>query len=569
MLKGIPVSDGYAIAKCYHWIDQQVDTSKIVVQHPEKEILFFHDILNQTVQQLDTLIHQSKELFGEETSKIFEAHKLMALDPELNEAVIKRIKNESCNMIYALKTESDSYVKIFENLDDPYLKERSLDLIDVTKRMLRNALSIQVDDMVLPKEPIILVASELTPSQIAAIDSNYVKGIITETGGKTSHTAIIAKLIGIPMIMGVDDVFKLTTHQNMMIMDAFQGEIITSYTHETYQYYMGKRDGYDHYKQSLKALVMQPSTTLDQKNYLLSGQIGSSKDSEQIIMNGAKGVGLFRTEFLFINRLDAPSEEEQYLEYKKVLEQFYPETVTIRTIDLGGDKMTPYLKTLNELNPSLGIRAIRLSIYHQKIIYEQLRALLRASSHGNLKIMFPMISTIEELLQAKEWINDIKHEFDSLHISYGSFDIGMMIEVPSAALMANEFAKHVDFFSIGTNDLIQYTFAADRTHQDLDYLYRPFSPAIIKLIYMTVEAAKKQNKWVSVCGEMASDMLAVPLLLGLGIDELSMSSNVILKAKDFIRKSNQSMFEKVANDIITCSTEKEIIKRLKEAYPTL
>ncbi len=566
MIKGIPVSEGYAIGRTYHWHDQQLDTSKKLVTQPSLEIAFFHEAIKKTVLQLDELILKASKDFGEETSKIFEAHRLMAQDPDLVKAVEKKITDESCNMLYALKTVSDLYVSMFEKLDDPYLKERSLDLIDVTKRMMLNALNLSPDQMVLPKREMILIADELTPSQIASIQVEYVKGIITKTGGKTSHSAIITKLLGIPTIMGVSQIFEKTSNNQELIMDAFIGEIYLNSDEQTRNEYHVKAKNFLAYKESLKQLINRPSTSSDGHKYLLTGQIGSSRDIEHVIANGADGIGLFRTEFLFINRNQAPSEEEQFIEYQTVLTSMYPKPVIIRTIDIGGDKQTPYLKNYDDLNPSLGIRAIRLSIYNQALIYHQLKALIRASVIGNLKIMFPMVAAIEEVYMIKQWIKDIQVEFDLNHITYGTFEIGVMIEIPSAALMANDFAKEVDFLSIGTNDLIQYTFAADRTNQALDYLYRPFSPAIIKLISMTASAAHQHHKKISVCGEMASDMLAVPLLLGLGIHELSMTPTMVLKAKEFLISHSHQSFREAAEHVTSLDSEKEILLYLKNKF---
>ena len=566
MMKGIPVSEGYAIGFVYQWREKQLDTSKKVVKHAETEMKFLHETIKKTIVQLQELILKSKDLYGEETSKIFEAHLLIAQDPEMTSQIEMFIKNESCNMLYALKTISDQYVRMFENLDDAYLKERALDIVDVRNRMIRNALNLSPDEMVLPKQEMILVAHELTPSQIASFDLKFVKGFITQVGGKTSHSAIMSKLVGLPAIMGVDDAFKMLKHNSEIIMDAFTGEIYRDFTKETYHTYVYKRDQYLNYKESLKRLILEPTRSKDNFAYLLSGQIGSSRDVHQVIENGADGIGLFRTEFLFINRTSSPTEDEQFHEYKSVLEMMGQKPVVIRTIDLGGDKQTPYLRIKSDLNPSLGIRAIRLSIYHQDVIYLQLKALIRASIYGNLKVMFPMVASIEDILMIKQWIEDIKEEFKLLKIPYKDFPIGIMIEIPSAALMADEFAKHVDFFSIGTNDLIQYTFAADRTSEDLDYLYRPFSPAIIRLIHMTTKAAKDNHIQVAVCGEMASDPLAVPLLLGMGIDELSMSPSQILKAKDFVLNHHHSVFEYAAEYVLKLSTEKEILKFLKDNF---
>lgn len=566
MIKGIPVSDGYAIGRVYQWHEKQLDTSKIIITDQHHEMTFLRDTIQKTVSQLESLKEKSKNIYGEETAKIFEAHLLIAEDPEMILAIENKIKNESCNMLYALKFVSDYYVSMFEQLNDDYLKERALDIIDVRNRMIRNALNLSPDEMVLPKKEMILVANELTPSQIASLDLTYVKGFITQTGGKTSHSAIMSKLVGLPAIMGFDDAFTLLKDDQEIIMDGFTGEVLNDYSKETYHTYIYKRDQYLAYKESLKRLISEPTQSQDGHHYILSGQIGSSKDVKQIIEQGADGIGLFRTEFLFINRQTPPNEEEQFLEYKSVLNMMGDKPVVIRTIDLGGDKKTPYLKIKEDLNPSLGIRAIRLSLYQQDVIYVQLRALIRASIYGQLKIMFPMVASMEDIQMIKQWVFDIHSEFDALGIPYKKVPLGIMIEIPSAALMADEFAKHVDFFSIGTNDLIQYTFAADRTSQDLDYLYRPFSPAIIRLIHMAAKAAKENHIPISVCGEMASDQLALPLLLGMGIQELSMSPSQILKAKDFVLRHHHSVFEYASEYILKCSTEKEILKFLKDNF---
>jgi len=548
MIKGIPVSEGYAIGAVYQWHEMQLDTSKKIISNPHHEMTFLRDTIHKTVAQLLSLKEKSKGIYGEETAKIFEAHLLIAQDPEMILAIEQKITNESCNMLYALKFVSDHYVMMFENLDDEYLKERALDIIDVRNRMIRNALNLSPDEMVLPEKEMILVAHELTPSQIASLDLKYVKGFITQTGGKTSHSAIMSKLVGLPAIMGLDDAFTLLKDQQEIIMDGFTGEVLSDYNKETYHTYIYRRDQYLKYKESLKRLISEPTQSQDGHRYILSGQIGSSKDVHQVLEQGADGIGLFRTE------------------YKSVLEMMGDKPVVIRTIDLGGDKKTPYLKFKEDLNPSLGIRAIRLSLYQQDVIYMQLRALIRASIFGQLKIMFPMVASLEDIHMIKQWVSDIHSEFDALGITYKKVPLGIMIEIPSAALMADEFAKHVDFFSIGTNDLIQYTFAADRTSQDLDYLYRPFSPAIIRLIHMAAKAAKDHHIPISVCGEMASDHLAVPLLLGMGIDELSMSPSQILKSKDFVIKHHHSVFQYASEYVLKCSTEKEILKYLKDNF---
>jgi len=564
MIKGIPVSEGYAFAKVLRIIDDSIDTSKKIVSDPLQEINHFYEAIDKTVLQLNALKDETEKKFGIDTAKIFEAHMMIADDPEIKNLVVDKIKSESCNLVYALKSVVDFYVDLFKDLDDEYLKERASDLIDVSQRMIKNALNISMTDLSKIQEQVILVAHDLTPSQTAQIDSSKVLGFITEIGGKTSHSAIIARILGIPAVVGATKALDFLSDGDEIILDGMEGFIIKNYPQTIKNNYIQKIKNYELQNQALKSMIGKKTVSMDQHPYELVANIGSSRDLKQVLEHDAEGVGLFRTEFLFLDRNALPSEEEQFIEYKKVLEKLNPKPVVIRTLDIGGDKNLSYLKFEQELNPFLGKRAIRLCLDEIELFSTQLRALIRASAFGNLKIMFPMIATLEEFLKAKALVDSIKKEFDIKKIPYHPFELGIMIEIPAAALNADHLAKHVDFFSIGTNDLIQYTMAADRMNQSLDYLYQPFNPAILRLIKMVADAANKHHIWSGVCGEMASDLLAAPLLLGLGIHELSMIPNNILKTRKLLSTLLHSELEKIALNVLELESEEQVIALLKQ-----
>jgi len=430
--------------------------------------------------------------------------------------------------------------------------------------MIKNALNLSMTDLSKIRTNVILVAHDLTPSQTAQIDSSRVLGFITEIGGKTSHSAIIARILGIPAVVGASKALEFLTDGDEIILDGMEGYIIKNYHQSTQDEYIQKIRDREQQHQALKSMIGKPTLSLDQHPYQLVANIGSSRDLKHVKEHDAEGIGLFRTEFLFLDRNALPSEEEQFIEYKKVLEKMNPKPVVIRTLDIGGDKNLSYLKFEQELNPFLGKRAIRLCLEEIDLFKTQLRALVRASAYGNLKIMFPMIATLEEFLKAKALLTSIQQELDEEKIPYHPFELGIMIEIPVAALNAHHLAKHVDFFSIGTNDLIQYTMAADRMNQSLDYLYQPFHPAILRLIKMVADAAKKYHIWSSVCGEMASDLLAAPLLLGLGIQELSMIPNNILKTRKLLSTLKHLELEKIALSVLELESEEQVISLLKQ-----
>ncbi|MBU1141951.1 MAG: phosphoenolpyruvate--protein phosphotransferase, partial [Firmicutes bacterium] len=545
--------------------DFSIDSSKKKITDIDLEIKKFDEAIEKTKEQLSNLYMLAEKKFGIETARIFESHLLITEDPEIKGAVHQKIRNESVNLSYALKTVVTGFMDLFQALDDDYLKERAVDLLDVYKRILKNAFDIQIVDLAAVQHQVILLAHELTPSETAQIDPKYVLGFATETGGKTSHSAIIARLLGVPALVGAKDIMTKFENGQEIILDGILGEIIDDFDDEIKSLYIKKEKAFDLANQALEKMKGVLSTTLDGHPITLAGNIGSSKDLNHILNHDADGIGLYRTEFLYLDHQTFPTEDEQFNDYKNVLEKMNPKPVVIRTLDIGGDKNLPYLKMANEMNPFLGKRAIRLSLDEKELFRTQLRALIRASAYGNLKIMFPMIATLGEFLEAKEIVESIKKELDSNNIKYNDFELGIMIEIPSAALMADSLAKHVDFFSIGTNDLIQYTMAADRMNESVGYLYQPFNPAILKLIQMVTTAAKKNKIWTSVCGEMGGDLNAGPILIGLGVTELSMTPTQILKMRRVISTMNYSDLQQIALNVLELESEEEVLLELKKS----
>lgn len=563
MFKGIAVSEGYAVGKVLKIQETKIDKNKKSITDVDNEIKIFDSAILKTIDQLEKLRIESKSKFGEETSNIFEAHQMIANDPEVNNSIKDMIKNDKVNLVFAIDSVVSNFVNLFQMLDDEYLKERAQDLIDVSNRIIKNALNIEIVDLASIKEKVILVAKDLTPSETAQIDTNYVLGFVTEIGGKTSHSAIIARLLEIPAIVGVKGILEKLDNDSSIIIDGFNGLILTDFTELIKNEYLSKTLKFKENKKSLEALKNKMSITKDNYHFELAANIGSSKDLKYVIDNGADGVGLFRTEFLYLDRLSLPTEDEQFNEYKIVLDAMNPKPVVIRTLDIGGDKNLSYLKFDQEMNPFLGVRAIRLCFNELSIFKTQIRALLRASLFGNLKIMFPMIATKEEFIKAKNIVEEVKIDLERESIKYGKFELGIMIEIPAAALNAEHLAKVVDFFSIGTNDLVQYTFAADRMNEKLEYLYQPFHPSILKLIKMVTKAANDNNIWTGVCGEMASDLLAAPLLIGLGVTELSMTPSQILKIKNVLLDHKVVDLKQISIDVLKLESEEEVKSYLK------
>ncbi|WP_125152072.1 phosphoenolpyruvate--protein phosphotransferase [Clostridium rectalis] len=559
MLKGVSASTGIAIGKALILKELNYNIQKNNVENAEKEKEKLNLAIDRAKEQLEKTIKSTKEKLGEEKSKIFEAHLLMLDDPEFTGAIISKIEGDKINSEYAVKTTSDELAMIFESLDDAYMRERAADIRDISKRLIKilnGDESLSIEDI---DQQCIIIANDLTPSDTAQINKDLVLGFGTQIGGVTSHSAIIARSIGIPAVLGVGEDIKTIKENDILILDGDNGNIIVNPAEDVLIQYREKMQEQRKFRETLLKFKEQESITLDNKKVEVVSNIGSIDDAENALKNGAEGIGLFRTEFLYMSKDNLPTEQEQFQAYKEVLEKLNNKPVIIRTLDIGGDKKLTYLPIGEELNPFLGYRAIRLCLDRKDIFKTQLRALLRASVYGNLKIMFPMISNIQELREAKEVLEECKAELRKEKIEFkNDVQVGIMIEIPSAAVSSDILAKEVDFFSIGTNDLIQYTIAVDRMNERVSYLYDFFNPAVLKLIKMVIENGHKEGKYVGMCGEMAGNKYLIPLLLGMGLDEFSMSASSILNARRIISESNYKECIKIVDKVMALSTSTEI-----------
>ena len=535
MFKGTAASPGIVLGKALVLEHNELVIEKKSISDVDKEIERLNDAVAISKAELEKVRDKAKVELGEEEAQIFESHLLVLEDPELLGSAIDKVKSENVNADFALNEIKEMFVGMFEAMDNEYMRERAADIKDVTNRILRHLLGVKIVDLAALEDEVVLVAHDLTPSDTATMDKKKVLGFLTDIGGRTSHTAIMARTLEVAAIVGLTDATEQIKDGDFVVFNGDTGEVILNPDEETIAKYSQMKKEFEEYKKSLELLKGQASVTTDGKHVELAGNIGTPNDVEGLIKNDAEGVGLYRTEFLYMDRTDFPTEDEQYEAYKAVLEGMSGKPVVIRTLDIGGDKKLDYLQMDEEMNPFLGYRAIRLCLDRKEIFTTQLRALYRASVHGKLRIMFPMISSLEELLQAKAVCEEVKAELDTENIPYSKdVEVGMMIEVPSAAVISDVLAKHVDFFSIGTNDLIQYTLAADRMSEKVSYLYNPMHPAVLRLIKMTIDGAHKHGKWVGMCGEMAGDEAAIPTLVEYGLDEFSMSATSILNAKKII-----------------------------------
>ncbi|KPD01372.1 Phosphoenolpyruvate-protein phosphotransferase [Geobacillus sp. BCO2] len=532
MIHGIAASSGIAIAKAYRLETPHLAAEKRTVADVEAEIARLEAAVAKAKEELEAIKQHALEKLGEDKAAIFAAHLLVLDDPELLNPIKEKIKTEQVNAEYALHETASFFISMFEGMDNEYMKERAADIRDVTKRVLAHLLGVTISNPSLISEEVVIIAEDLTPSDTAQLNRQYVKGFATDIGGRTSHSAIMARSLEIPAVVGTKAVTAEVKNGDMVIVDGLDGQVVVNPSPELLARYEEKRARYEEQKAEWAKLVDQPTVTADGVHVELAANIGTPDDVKGALANGAEGIGLYRTEFLYMGRSELPTEDEQFAAYKTVLEQMNGKPVVVRTLDIGGDKELPYLQLPKEMNPFLGFRAIRLCLEMQDMFRTQLRALLRASVHGNLKIMFPMIATLDEFRQAKAILLEEKEALLRQGVAVADgIEVGMMVEIPAAAVMADQFAKEVDFFSIGTNDLIQYTMAADRMNERVSYLYQPYNPAILRLISHVIDAAHREGKWVGMCGEMAGDPIAIPILLALGLDEFSMSATSILPAR--------------------------------------
>ncbi|WP_217522231.1 phosphoenolpyruvate-protein phosphotransferase PtsI [Vibrio metschnikovii] len=561
MISGILASPGIAIGKALLLQEDEIvlNTNTISDADVAAEIERFYDARAKSSAQLTVIKQKALETFGEEKEAIFEGHIMLLEDEELEDEILALIKNDKLSADNAIYTVIEEQAAALESLDDEYLKERATDIRDIGTRFVKNALGINIVSLSDINQKVILVAYDLTPSETAQINLDYVLGFACDIGGRTSHTSIMARSLELPAIVGTNDITKQVKNGDMLVIDAINNKIFVNPTEaELEQAKQVQRDFFAE-KEELAKLKDLPAQTLDGHSVEVCGNIGTVKDCDGIIRNGGEGVGLYRTEFLFMDRDALPTEEEQYQAYKQVAEAMKGQSVIIRTMDIGGDKDLPYMDLPKEMNPFLGWRAIRISLDRRDILRDQLRGILRASAHGTLRIMFPMIISVEEIRELKNAIEEYKAELRSEGLAFDeNIEIGVMVETPAAAAIAHHLAKEVAFFSIGTNDLTQYTLAVDRGNEMISHLYNPLSPAVLTVIKQVIDASHAAGKWTGMCGELAGDERATLLLLGMGLDEFSMSGISIPKVKKVIRNTNFAEVKAMAEHALSLPTAAEI-----------
>lgn len=561
MVSGILVSPGIAFAKALLLKEEPIilNTRSIPDSKVGAEIERFKAARAKASEQLNAIMKKAQETLGEEKAAIFEGHIMLLEDEDLESDIINRIKTKHESADMAAHTVFESQAKELESLDDEYLKERAADIRDIGKRLLKNILGLEIIDLSAISEPCILVAYDLTPSETAQLNLDKVKGFITDIGGRTSHTSIMARSLELPAIVGTSDATTHIQQGDFLILDGVNNKIYINPNDETIQTLKRVLDQYTADKNELAKLKDLPATTLDGHNVEVCANIGTVRDISGAERNGYEGVGLYRTEFLFMDRDAYPNEEEQFKAYKEVAEAAGSRGVIVRTMDIGGDKNVPYMNLPKEENPFLGWRAIRISLSRKEILHAQLRAILRASAFGKLRIMFPMIISVEEIRELKQEIDKLKAQLKAENHAFDEkIEIGVMIETPAAAVIAEHLAKEVDFFSIGTNDLTQYTLAVDRGNELISHLYNPLTPSVLTLIKKVIDASHKEGKWTGMCGELAGDERATVLLLGMGLDEFSMSAISIPKIKKIVRNTNFSEAKQLADVALQKATAQEI-----------
>ncbi|PLR29886.1 phosphoenolpyruvate--protein phosphotransferase [Chimaeribacter coloradensis] len=562
MISGILVSPGIAFGKALLLKEDEIiiDRKKISADQVDQEVERFLAGRAKASAQLEIIKTKAGETFGEEKEAIFEGHIMLLEDEELEQEIIALIKDEHATADAAAYSVIETQATALEELDDEYLKERAADVRDIGKRLLRNILGMTIVDLGSIQDEVILVATDLTPSETAQLNLNKVLGFITDLGGRTSHTSIMARSLELPAIVGTSDVTKQVHNGDYLILDAVNNQIYVNPTPEVIEELKAVHNQYVTEKNDLAKLKDLPAITLDGHQVEVCANIGTVRDVAGAERNGAEGVGLYRTEFLFMDRDSLPTEEEQFQAYKAVAEAVGSQAVIVRTMDIGGDKDLPYMNLPKEENPFLGWRAIRICMDRKEILHAQLRAILRASSFGKLRIMFPMIISIEEVRELKQELELLKAQLRNEGKAFDeSIEVGVMVETPAAAAIAHHMAKEVDFFSIGTNDLTQYTLAVDRGNELISHLYNPMSPAVLTLIKQVIDASHAEGKWTGMCGELAGDERATLLLLGMGLDEFSMSAISIPRIKKIIRNTNFEDVKALADEALAQPTAQELM----------
>jgi len=560
VFRGIAASPGIAMGKVYilEKEDLPILKYKIKKEQVEKEIERFKEAVEESKKQLEEIKERVKKKIGIRESYIFQAHLSILEDPLLIDSTIERIKKERLNAETSLRNTFKAFPKKFASAQAGFIQERFRDVEDIGERILRNLLNKPTFTLSHLEESIIIVAYDLAPSDTASMQKGKILGFATDIGGRTSHTAIMARSLEIPAVVGMGDITQKVKPGSIIILDGNTGRVIINPTPSQIEKYQKEEEEFFSYKKKLEALKTLPAQTLDGREIELGVNIAGSEEIDIALKDGAEGVGLFRTEYLYMNRTTLPSEEEQLKAYKTVAHKTTPNTVIIRTLDLGGDKFISHFPVPKQINPFMGWRAIRLCLERVDIFKVQLRAILRASQFGKVKIMYPMISGIEEIRKADQILSEVKEELKKDGLSFAEdIEVGAMIEIPSAAIIADLMAKEVDFFSLGTNDLIQYSLAVDRVNEKVAYLYQPLHPTILRLVDNIVKCAHRENIWVGACGEMSSDPLFALILLGLGVDEFSVSPTSLLEIKKVIRGIRWEETEEIASKLLKLSTSYE------------
>lgn len=559
MIKGIAASDGIAIGKAFVVKEamRKLPRMDISPENKDRELARLKQAMKETQTQLEGIRESLAAKAGEKEAAIFDAHLMILEDPMLTEAITEKVAGGS-NAEAAVFDACETYASMFDAMDDEYMRGRAADVRDICNRWVNNLLGVETGTLADMVEAAVVFAHDLAPSDTAQMDRNKVLAFVTEIGGRTSHSAIMARSLEIPAVVGVGELGAVSSGDTV-IVDGCSGQVVVNPSPAVLAEYQEKKEKFNQRWAQLQALKDLPAQTRDGATFEMAANIGTPNDVDAALAYGANGVGLYRTEFLYMDRPDMPSEQEQYLAYRKVLEAFGNEPVIIRTLDIGGDKELPYLKMDKELNPFLGNRAIRLCLANPEIFKVQLRAILRAGVTGNPWIMLPMVAVPAEVRQAKELLRQVEAELEAEGAEFTrDYKLGIMIEIPSAAVQADHFAQEVDFFSIGTNDLIQYTCAVDRMNQKVSYLYDPFNPAVLRLIAHVISCGHRYGKLVGMCGEMAGEPLAAPLLMAMGLDEFSMSASSIPKVKAVIRSLDTGRCSELWQQAQRCTDGKEI-----------
>lgn len=561
MITGIKASSGVAFGKAFLLEETKINIIRKTELSGAEEFTRFIKVKEKSINELEELRIKTLEEVGKDESEVFSAHILLLDDPVMEKEIKEYLEKEKVSIEYGFDIIIIKYIDMFKSLDNEYMRERALDLKDISNRVQNNLSGKNFEENKL-NEDTIIVTHDLTPSETVNLDRKFTKGFITEIGGETSHSAIIARTLNIPAVVGVGKDIKVIKNGDFLILDGVNGKIIINPSKEEVSKYKVLSDELKKEVEGLKKYLNEQSITKDGKIIEIAGNIANVEDVKSILEVNGDGVGLFRSEFLYMGRNSLPTEEEQFEVYKEVLENMKNKPVIIRTMDIGGDKKLDYLNLEEEMNPFLGYRAIRICLEEDEIFRTQLRGLLRASIYGNLKIMFPMISSLEELRDAKMILEEVKVELREKNIIFKeNIKVGIMIEIPAAAIMSDVLALEVDFFSIGTNDLIQYTVAVDRMNPKVSKLYTPYHPAFIRLVNQVIEAGNKNNIMVGMCGNVAGTPEFIPLLLEMGLDEFSMSSNMILKARSII--NDYKYTGNLLKEVLLCKTAKEVEEKLK------